>query len=36
MVMVGRIQRYVFRECLSGLLMTLGVILVAILLVDVV
>lgn len=36
MVIVGRIQRYVFRECLSGLVMTLGVILVAILLVDVV
>ncbi len=36
MVLVGRIQRYIFRESLSGLLMVLGVIVLAIVLVDVV
>jgi lipopolysaccharide export system permease protein len=36
MVLVGRIQRYVFKECLMALLLTLGVIILAILLVDVV
>ncbi len=36
MVIAGRIQRYVFRQCLNGLLLTLGVIVLAILLVDVV
>lgn len=36
MVIAGRIQRYVFREILMGLGLTLGVILLAIVLVDVV
>jgi len=36
MVIAGRIQRYVFRECLMALLLTLGVMLLAIVLVDVV
>ncbi len=36
MVIAGRIQRYVFRECLLSLAMTLGIILMAIVLVDVV
>ncbi len=36
MVIAGRIQRYIFRECLTSLVLTLGIILLAILLVDVV
>lgn len=36
MVIAGRIQRYIFRECLASLALTLGIILLAILLVDVV
>lgn len=36
MVIAGRIQRYIFRECLASLALTLGVILLAIVLVDVV
>jgi lipopolysaccharide export system permease protein len=36
MVIAGRIQRYIFRECLLALLLTLGVIVLAIVLVDVV
>jgi lipopolysaccharide export system permease protein len=36
MVIAGRIQRYIFRECLMALLLTLGVIVLAIVLVDVV
>lgn len=36
MVLVGRIQRYVFKEALMALLLTLGIIILAILLVDVV
>jgi lipopolysaccharide export system permease protein len=36
MVIVGRIQRYVFRENLMALLLTLGIIVLAIVLVDVV
>ncbi len=36
MVIVGRIQRYIFRESLMSLLLTLGVIVLAIVLVDVV
>lgn len=36
MVLVGRIQRYVLRECLMAMALTLGVIVMAILLVDVV
>ncbi|MDZ4761032.1 MAG: LPS export ABC transporter permease LptG [Alphaproteobacteria bacterium] len=36
MVIAGRIQRYIFRESLSGLLLTLCIIVLAILLVDVV
>ena len=36
MVIAGRIQRYVFRECLMALLLTLGVMVLAIVLVDVV
>ena len=36
MVIAGRIQRYVFRECLMALLLTLGIIVLAIVLVDVV
>jgi lipopolysaccharide export system permease protein len=36
MVIAGRVQRYVFRESLSALLLTLGIIILAILLVDVV
>src|SRR5262245_10225476 len=35
-MIVGRIQKYVFRECLTALLLTLGVIVLAIVLVDVV
>ena len=36
MVIAGRIQRYIFRECLASLTLTLGIILLAIVLVDVV
>lgn len=36
MVIAGRIQRYIFRQALQSLAMTLGIILLAILLVDVV
>ncbi len=36
MVIVGRIQRYIFLQCLMSLVMTLGIILLAIVLVDVV
>lgn len=36
MVVAGRIQRYIFRECLMALLLTLGIIVLAIVLVDVV
>jgi lipopolysaccharide export system permease protein len=36
MVIAGRIQRYIFREALMGLLLVLGVIMLAIVLVDVV
>lgn len=36
MVIAGRIQRYIFREALTAMTMTLGVIVLAILLVDVV
>jgi lipopolysaccharide export system permease protein len=36
MVIAGRIQRYIFLQCLISLMMTLGIILLAILLVDVV
>ena len=36
MMIAGRIQRYVFRKYLAGLGLTLGVIVVAILLVDMV
>ncbi|HOZ27647.1 MAG TPA: LptF/LptG family permease, partial [Hyphomonadaceae bacterium] len=36
MVIAGRIQRYIFIQCLISLMMTLGIILLAILLVDVV
>jgi len=36
MVIAGRIERYVFRQCLASLGLTLGIILLAILLVDVV
>lgn len=36
MVIAGRIQRYIFRECLISLVMTLGIILLAIVMVDVV
>lgn len=36
MVIAGRIQRYIFRECMTSLVLTLGVILMAIVLVDVV
>lgn len=36
MVVAGRIQRYIFRQCLTSLGLTLGVILLAIVLVDVV
>lgn len=36
MVVVGRIQRYVFRQCMMSLALTLGIILLAIVLVDVV
>lgn len=36
MVIAGRIQRYIFRECIASLALTLGVILLAIVLVDVV
>lgn len=36
MVIAGRIQRYIFRQCLTSLTMTLGIILLAIVLVDVV
>lgn len=36
MVIAGRIQRYIFRECVAALVLTLGVILLAIILVDVV
>lgn len=36
MVIAGRIQRYIFRECLMSLALTLGVIIMAIVLVDVV
>jgi lipopolysaccharide export system permease protein len=36
MVIAGRIQRYIFRQCLSSLALTLGIIVLAILLVDVV
>lgn len=36
MVIAGRIQRYIFVQCLISLMMTLGIILLAILLVDVV
>src|SRR5689334_8519394 len=35
-MIVGRIQKYVFRECLTALMLTLGVIILAIVLVDVV
>jgi lipopolysaccharide export system permease protein len=36
MVIAGRIQRYIFRECLASLALTLSIILLAIILVDVV
>jgi lipopolysaccharide export system permease protein len=36
MVIAGRIQRYIFRECVASLVLTLGIILLAIILVDVV
>jgi lipopolysaccharide export system permease protein len=36
MVIAGRIQRYIFRECVTSLALTLGIILLAIVLVDVV
>jgi len=36
MVLIGRIQKYVFREVVTGLAVTLGIILLAILLVDMV
>lgn len=36
MVIAGRIQRYIFRECVASLALTLGIILLAIVLVDVV
>src|SRR5690349_15075833 len=36
MVIAGRIQRYIFRQCLMSLGLTLGIILLAIVLVDVV
>jgi lipopolysaccharide export system permease protein len=36
MVLVGRIQRYILRECMIAMTMTLGVIVMAIVLVDVV
>ncbi len=36
MVIAGRVQRYIFRECLAAFAMTLGVITLAIVLVDVV
>ncbi len=36
MVIAGRIQRYIFRECVASLALTLGIILLAIILVDVV
>lgn len=36
MVIAGRIQRYIFRQCVSSLALTLGIIVLAILLVDVV
>jgi lipopolysaccharide export system permease protein len=36
MVIAGRIQRYIFREALMGLLLVLGIIMLAIVLVDVV
>lgn len=36
MVIAGRIQRYIFRQSLNGLMLTLGVIVLAIVLVDVV
>ncbi|MBI1361679.1 MAG: LPS export ABC transporter permease LptG [Alphaproteobacteria bacterium] len=36
MVLVGRIQRYIFREALMGFLLVLGIIMLAIVLVDVV
>lgn len=36
MVIAGRIQRYIFRQCLSSLTLTLGIMVMAILLVDVV
>lgn len=36
MVIAGRIQRYIFRECVASLALTLGIILLAILLVDMV
>ena len=36
MVIAGRIQRYIFRECVASLVLTLGIILLAIVLVDVV
>jgi lipopolysaccharide export system permease protein len=36
MVIAGRIQRYIFRECLASLVLTLSIILLAIILVDVV
>ena len=36
MVIVGRIQRYIFKECLAAFMLTFSVITLAILLVDVV
>jgi lipopolysaccharide export system permease protein len=36
MVIAGRIQRYIFRQCVSSLALTLGIIIMAIVLVDVV
>lgn len=36
MVIAGRIQRYIFLQCVMSLVMTLGIILLAIVLVDVV
>ena len=36
MVIAGRIQRYIFRECVASLVLTLSIILLAIILVDVV
>ena len=36
MVIAGRIQRYIFRECVASLVLTLSIILLAIVLVDVV